>query len=142
MTRSPLLSTLLPLIPLAAMAWPLHRVIHQEAFQQVPEIEVAASPTRRAYLDIRSAHPFTEVTVSIGNAHWTFSPEENTKVIYFPLDDTGDLHLDLTAIWPEGTPETAVFLELTPDEMENRSHTVWGIENVTEPIDFHWDINQ
>lgn len=140
MTRSPLLSTLIPLVPLAAMAWPLHHVIHQETFQQAPEVEVKSGPTRRADVFIRAAHPFTEVKVIIGEASWSFSPDEDYKEIYFPLADSGDLLLAVNATWPEGTPESAIFIEFTPDELENRSHTVWGFGEITEEVTFQWNL--
>jgi len=140
MTPSPLLSTLIPLIPLAAMAWPLHRIIHQEAFQQKPEIEVKRSPTRRADVSLRAAHPFLEVNVTIGEANWSFASDESLKEIYFPLDDSGNLVLAVNATWPKGTPESALFVEFMPDELETRNHTVWGLEEITEEVEFHWDL--
>ncbi|MEJ6580274.1 MAG: hypothetical protein QNL33_20195 [Akkermansiaceae bacterium] len=140
MTRSPLLSTLIPLIPLAAMAWPLQHVINQEAFQQAPEVEGKSSPTRRADVLIRAAHRFTEVKITIGEASWSFAPDEDHKEIYFPLADSGDLLLAVKATWPENIPESAIFIEFTPDELENRSHTVWGFGEITEEIEFHWDL--
>ena len=142
MTRSPLLSTLLPLIPLAAMAWPLHQVITQEAYVQEEEIAAEPGPTRRADLEIRSAHPFTKIEVKIDQAIWDFLPGDYEKELYFPLDQSGDLDLTFTATWPEGTPETAVIFELTPDELEMKSHTLWGLENVTEEVKFHWDLTK
>ena len=142
MTRSPLLSTLLPLIPLAAMAWPLHHVIHQETFQQKPDIEIKSSPTRRADVSVRSAHPCEEIKLTIGEASWSFTPDDDFKEIYFPLDDSGNILVALTATWPDGTPESAIFIEMMPDELETRSHTVWGIGEITEEVTFHWDLTK
>jgi len=140
MTPSPLLSTLIPLVPLAAMAWPLYHVIDQEAFQQKPKVEVKSSPTRRADVSIRAAHPFQEVKITIGEASWSFAPDESLKEIYFPLDDSGNLLVAVSATWPEGTPESALFVEFMPDGMETRSDTVWGLENITGEFEFHWDL--
>lgn len=143
MTRSPFASALIPLVPLAAMAWPLHRAISREGYQHAPEEKVASlGPTRQADLAVRSAHPFLEITVRIGQAHWTFAPAEDLKEIHFPLDSSGDLHLTVTVVWPEETPESAVFLELTAAELGNRSATIWGLGEVTEELDFHWDLRE
>lgn len=142
MTRSPLLSTLIPLVPLAAMAWPLHRVINQNDFESGPEpvAETGAGPTRAAHLNIRSAHPYSELIISIGEANWRIEPEETFKEIFIPLDQSGELHITVSAKWPDDTPESAIFIELMPFELETQSKTIWGIGEVTEEFTFVWDL--
>ncbi len=36
----------------------------------------------------------------------------------------------------------AIFIEFTPDELENRSHTVWGFGEITEEVTFQWDLTK
>ncbi len=137
MTRSPLTATLIALVPLAALGWPLARVINQEPYQQQVEVEeVNAGPLIRADLQITAAHPFEKVEVTAGDATWTFTAHEDIKEIYFPKEDA--VVLTVTAIWPEGTPESAILLTLRPDGRLDRSDTFWGDLEVTKEIKFIW----
>ena len=147
MTSSPLLSTLIPLVPLAAMAWPLHRIINQDppALEAEEPEEIKAGDPVKATLNIRSAHPFTKFTITAGEdagkTNWSFSPDETYKEIIVPLAESGELFLTASAIWPDDTPETAIFIELMPDGLETRSHTIWGAGEITEEITFQWDLS-
>jgi len=140
-TRSPVWNTILALIPLVALGWPLAKVISpSDKLSVVTELPIASNPTRRADLAIRTAHPFTSVTITVGEASWTFSPEEEEKELHIPLPPSGELHLLVSAIWPDGTPETAILLELMPDGLEPRTSTVWGEGEALEEITFNWDL--
>ncbi|TDU71095.1 hypothetical protein EI77_02213 [Prosthecobacter fusiformis] len=47
--------------------------------------------------------------------------------------------LIISATWPEGTPDTALTLELEPDGFETRSETRWSTEAaLNEVITFTW----
>lgn len=144
MTRSPLLSTFIPLVPLAAMAWPLHRIINQDppALEPLPQGKVSTGAPIPAALNIRSAHPFSEFTLNAGEANWSFSADDTYKEIFVPVDENGELYLVASATWPEGTPETALFIELMPDGLETRSHTLWGFGEITEEITFQWELSE
>ena len=144
MTSSPIFSTLVPLVPLAAMAWPLHRVINQEppALEPEPIEESPAGAPIQATLNIRSAHPFSEFTITAGEASWNFSPDDTFKEVLVSLEENGELYLAASATWPEETPETAIFIELMPDGLETRSHTLWGSGEITEEITFQWEVSE
>ncbi|MDB4502073.1 hypothetical protein N9205_00675 [Akkermansiaceae bacterium] len=138
MTRSPLSATLIPLVPLAALGWPLAKVINREPYQQQVEVEeVNVGPLIQADLQITAAHPFERLEVTAGDATWTFNANEDIKEIYFPKED--DVILTVTAIWPEDTPESAILLTLRPDGRLDRTDTLWGYLAVTKEIKFTWD---
>lgn len=137
MTKSPLTVTLIPLIPLAALGWPLAKVINQKVYVAPEPEEVVAGPITTADLEISSAHPFTEINVTIGEASWKFGPDDEIKEIHYERGTS--LTVSVSVIWPDGTPKSAVLLELMPEGNDTRSHTLWGWENVTEEITFTWD---
>ena len=137
MTRSPLAATLVPLLPLAALGWPLARVINQEAFVQSPVEEVVIGPIATADLSVISAHPYESISVTVGEANWTFEPDETVKEIHYPRDTS--VTLTATVIWPAGTPETAALLTLRPEGESDQTHTIWGFGEATEEITFTWE---
>lgn len=134
MTTSPLSVTLLTLIPLAALGWPLAKVINQRAYVPVEVTEINTGPLVTADLEIRSAHPFESIQVTIGEASWSFAPDDDIKQIHYPRD--ARLVLTVSVDWPEGTPETAVLFTLTPDGAHDLKHTLWGEDEITAEIDF------
>ncbi len=91
MTRSPLIATLIPLVPLAALGWPLARVLNQPDFQPIEPAQVTADTLVKADLFVRSAHPFSEISVTINDATWTFAPDEDLKEIHYPKGEKVDL---------------------------------------------------
>ncbi len=137
MTKFPLGATLIPLIPLAALGWPLARVINQKAYQPVEAEDKASGPLTTAFLQINSAHPFAELTVTIEEASWTFAPDEDEKEIHYERDSKVTLLVSVT--WPEDTPKTALRLELIPEGIEARFHTLWGLGKATEELTFTWE---
>jgi len=102
MTRSPLTATLLTLAPLAALGWPLAKVINHEPYQQAKVEEDSSGPLLQADLEIKAAHQFKTLEVSAADTTWTFTADEDIKTISFPKDL--DIIFTVTATWPEGTP--------------------------------------
>jgi hypothetical protein len=137
MTRSPLTATLLPLAPLAALGWPLAKVINQEPYQQTKVEKSSSTPLLQADLEIKAAHPFKMLEVSTADTTWIFNAGEDIKTIYLPKDL--ELIFTVTATWPEGIPESAILLTLKPDGRPDRNHTLWGFLELTEEIKFTWD---
>ena len=140
MTRSPVLSTLIPLLPLAALGWPLAKVLNQADYEASEPEKITARTLVNADLFVRSAHPFSKVSVTINEATWSFAPDEEVKTIHFPEGQEVDLKVSIT--WPADTPETAALLTLRPDEKPDRTHTFWGTGEVTEEITFTWEQQQ
>lgn len=49
------------------------------------------------------------------------------------------IELVVTAQWPAGTPDTAVTLELEPEEKEARTQTQWSTgESMSKPFAYTW----
>lgn len=138
MTRSPLAVTLVPLLPLAALAWPLSQVLNQEPYEQTePVVETATGPLVTADLFVQSAHPFESLSATIGEATWTFEPGDEVKEIHYPA--ASEILITVTVAWPPDTPETAAKITLEPVGLIGRSHTLWGFSEVTEEIPFTWE---
>ena len=134
MTRSPFTVTLIALVPLAVLGWPLARFINQKAYVPTEVEEVNSGPLVTADLLVRSAHPFESIQVTIGEACWTFAPDEDIKEIHYPRD--ARLILTVTVDWPKDTPETAVLLTLQPEGQGDLTRTLWGLDEVTAEIEF------
>ena len=132
MTRSPIVSTLCALIPLAALAIPLSRVLSPDLVVQVEVIEpLHADDLVRADILLKSAHPFEQVTV---NGVLFLKGEEEKEVRFDPSQA-----FTIGVTWPAGTPESALQLEIIPDGLEIKSHTLWGSESAKEEIQFSWE---
>lgn len=138
MTRSPLTVTLLPLVPLVALAWPLSRVTHASVdLAPPPPPENVSGPLLIADLSVQSAHPFQSLSVTIQEATWTFEPDEDIKEVHFP--EGKEVILTVSIVWPDDTPETATQILLEPEGRPGRFHTIWGLGEVTEEISFTWE---
>ena len=138
MTRSPFAVTLIPLLPLAALGWPLAKILNAPAYTPPPPPEKAtASPVIPADFSVQSAHPFTSLSVTAGETTWVFAPEDDIKEIQIP--EGTEVFLTVTIVWPPETPETAVLIRLWPESREERSHTLWGQGEVTESVKFTWE---
>ncbi len=132
MTRSPIISTLLALIPLAALAIPLSWVLAPSPDSQVPLIEAAPGKLVRCDIFLRSTPPFEEVLVNDS----LFTKGELEKELFLDLSDT----VTVKVKWPSGTAEAALLIEVIPDDFEMKSHTLWGSESALEEINFQWEV--
>jgi len=139
MTRFPVVSSIVAVVPLALLGWPLAQAIKAPPAQVEKIVTVENSDIVRADLSLRSAHPFTKATVTIEGASWTFTPEIAEQEIRFPRSDKTLILIQAT--WPEDTPESAILLEVIPDGLEMKSKTVWGLADLTEEVIFTWETN-
>ena len=138
MTRSPLAVTILPLLPLAALAWPLSKVMSKTVSVPPPSVvETPSGPLLPADVSVQSAHPFETLTVTVNKDTWTFTPDDDIQEIQIPEEPKVILTISVT--WPEGTPETAVQVLLQADGRDDRSKTLWGTREVIEEIQFTWE---
>lgn len=141
MTKSPLAVTLLPLLPLAALAWPLARVLNQRDYQPPPPApQTSVGPLATADLSVQSAHPFEKISVTLAGATWTFGPDEDVQEIHYPVGP--EVVLTVKVVWPPETPETAALITLEPlkpTSLPGRSETLWGFSEVTKEITFTWE---
>lgn len=94
------------------------------------------------YIRLRFAH--LPLTISLkqgdqelaGKLDLSASPVEFQSAL--PLSPDGN-ELIVTATWPDGTPNTALTVELEPDGLESRSETVWSTDaTLNEVLTFLW----
>ena len=101
MTRSPLTASLLPLLPLAALGWPLSKIINQQPYTQTKVEKVSSGPLLEADLQIKAAHLEIFFTVT---ASW---PEDTPESAI------------LVTLRPDGRPDRSHtlwgFLEITEE---------------------------
>lgn len=141
MTRSPFAVTILPLFPLAALAWPLAMVTKDPETSIAPtnaERAAQAVPTEAADLKVKSAHPFDSISVTvegIPGKTWTFEPDDDIVEILIPQGN--EVVIDLKATWPSDTPETALLVELIPLSRKSQAVTLWSEIELTEKIIFN-----
>lgn len=129
MTRSPLTTTLLALVPLVALAFPLSLVLNPPPVEpgEVAEKEVTQL---RADVLVRSAHPFEKATVN--GVDFSESDEEHEIQI------NPEASITVKVTWPDGTPETALLIEVFADGQDLKTHTLWGSGSALEEINFKW----
>ena len=143
MTRSPLTSTTLALLPLAALAWPLIEVVKPVEVTRDPLVEPAIVGTaKRADITLRTAHPYSSVEVTIGNSVCKFSAEEDYKEILFTIPESGKITMKVSAVWPKDIPETALLISLEPDHLLSRSFTLWGTIEATQEFNCRWNLSK
>ena len=143
MTRFPLTSTTLALLPLAALAWPLIEVVKPVEMTRDPIVEPAVvGTTKRADITLRSAHPYSSVEVTIGNSVYKFSADEDYREIFFTIPESGKITIEVSAIWPKDIPETALLISLEPDHLLSRSFTLWGTAEATQEFNCQWRVSK
>lgn len=102
-----------------------------------PEVESASV---KALLRLRYAHKPKTLSVKIADK------ELLTEIEASPVELTTSLpspkigvDVFVNATWPEGTPDSAITLELEPDGLATRSETRWSSDgSLDEVITFVW----
>ena len=141
MTRSPLTSAAIALVPLAGLAWPLIEVIKPVEISQVSiEEPPIVGTAKSAYISLRSAHPYSSVEVTIGDSVCRIAADEDSKEILFTIPESGEVTMKVSATWPQGTPETAILIELEPDHLLRQTFTLWGTETATREFICKWEV--
>jgi len=145
MIRFPILSTILVIIPLAALAWPLARVINYSppASPSPPQSLAQQNLTNlQTVITVASTHPFEAINITQGIVTTTITA--GVDEIERPLEiskETGSATLLIEVKWSKESPESAVRLEVSPDHLETKTHTIWGQETVTEEVTFTWKLD-
>jgi hypothetical protein len=108
------------------------------------KVEKETVATMPVFIRVRLAHVPTSLSLKVDGRE-LLSPEQqkptDTKIsldaeLVIPAEG---LEFAATATWPEGTPSTALTLDLEPSEKENRSLTNWSIGNkLSAAYVFHW----
>ncbi len=89
------------------------------------------------WLAVRFAHAPIEARVLVGDEVLWEGAEDAELALSLPIED-GHLELAVEVQWPDGTPHTAVEVEITPDGYESRKETLWGEAETREIVDFHF----
>ncbi|MGV3658955.1 MAG: hypothetical protein ACO1TE_02190 [Prosthecobacter sp.] len=102
--------------------------------------EKKAEKSSGARLRVRYAHRPATLSVKIADKELvgevTASPLE-IKTTLLAADEGVDVFL--AATWPEGTPDTALTLEVEPDGLESRTETRWSSgAALDEVLSFVW----
>ncbi len=98
--------------------------------------------TVKVLVRVRFAHPPTSVSL-IQEGKELLAGVEKT---HSPLEVSSEIHAThegeeflLAASWPEGTPDTAITVEVEPDGADSQSRTLWSNEGqLSEVLSFQW----
>ncbi len=123
-------------IPLAQLTFARYETVMAKA-----EAPTTPSAQTGVLLRIRFAHVPKSLSLKLGDRELIpsdplFSPLEIPTEMIIPVEG---LDLRLEASWPEGTPETAVTIDLEPDGLDTKSHTRWSTGmQLSESLPFLW----
>ncbi len=122
------------------LAVPLSHLTGTTSHAKVTPPKVAASTSVKMLLRLRYAHPPATLSLKIAGeekiAAIGTSPIE-IKTALLSVKNGQDVFLSAT--WPEGTPDTALELELEPDGLASRNETRWSSGgSLDEVITFQW----
>ena len=103
---------------------------------------IHAAVAHGTLLRLRFAHPPKSISLKHGGRELLPKPDLAAS----PLESRAELEIPaegiefiLAAEWPEGTPDTALTLELEPDGLDTKSETRWSLgSTMTEVIAFRW----
>lgn len=123
-------------IPLAQLTFARHETV-------MVKTEAPATPSAQTglLLRLRFAHVPKSLSLKMGDRELipsapVASPLEIRSEMIIPAEG---LDLLLEVSWPEGTPETAVTIDLEPDGLETKSHTRWSTgTQLHESLPFLW----
>lgn len=128
-------------VPLARLTFAKEKPVMVAAAKQAKEPK--HTPTQ---LRIRFAHPVKGLSVKQADHEVLKNTTTGVTEFTSPVEVKTDLDIPVEGIefivsaeWPEGTPDTALTLELEPDGLDSKSETRWSNGNqMTEVISFQW----
>lgn len=147
MRGSPVLQCLIGAVAFALFAIPLARLTIARSAPPRSDAAATAAPesakARHAFIRIRFAHPPESLSLRFDGRELVpptgsvlVSPIETEAVV--PLSHDG-IDLALAVRWPGNIPETAVTVELEPDELDGRRETRWATgAALDEILSFKW----
>lgn len=107
-------------------------------------VEKEPSDKVPTFIRVRLAHVPTSLSLKVDGHELLPSeqqkPDETDLSLNAEISIPADgLEIFVTAAWPDGTPETALTLDLEPSEKENRSLTNWSSGNqLSAAYTFRW----
>jgi hypothetical protein len=145
MRGSPPLHLVIFVVGFALLAIPLAQLTFARPARTI-ETEVQSPQAKTSTLiHLRFAHAPTSVSLKqSGGPELLKKLEDNaTSEIEAKVDleiPEAGIEFLLNVTWPDGTPDTAVTMELQPDEMDSQSQTHWssGASMRDEVINYEW----
>lgn len=136
------------MLAFGAMAVPLARL----TFAKEKPVMTVAAPTEKetkhtpTQLRVRFAHQVKSLSAKLGDREVLQNTTSGVANFMSPVESKLDLDIPtegiefiVSAEWPDGTPDTALTLELEPDGLDSKSETRWSSGNqMTEVISFQW----
>jgi len=147
MRGSPLLQCLIGAIAFALFAVPLARLTFARAEVKLKDRASQAPPetagARRTFIRVRCAHAPESLSLKLAGKELiprstSAFPSLLETEAPIPASREG-VELKLAARWPGGTPDTAVTVELEPDELDALRETRWSSgPELNEILNFKW----
>ena len=137
MRGSPLLRVLLVVIALLAVLWPLRRLTTHRTEAPSVAAPTAVAPESNVHLVLTStSFPFTFEVSHLGKTIWKGEATESsvTRDVKMVFPSEG-IDLSVEAKWP-GDKQGAVRLDVTPDERDTMTKTLWGSGSVSGVLTF------
>ena len=122
---------------------PLHWVTEPSGEPPAEEATVAmeaatiSTHQHPALLLVQSAHPWKLLQLTI-NDSVTYESKATASSCEYTLESGDSCTVAVYVEWPEGTPETAIRLEMQPDYLESQASTLWGYGDLRENVTFQW----
>ena len=137
MRGSPLLRVLVVVIALLAVLWPLRSLTTHRVERPSASAQSVAVPESSVHLVLTStSYPFTFEVSHLGKTIWKGEASESNVArdvkINFPPEGI-DLLVDVK--W-QGDKEGAVKLDVTVDNGETMTKTLWGAGSVSDVVTF------
>jgi hypothetical protein len=145
MRGSPPLHLVLFVVGFALLAVPLAQLTFARPARPAEAREEAPSADTPTVIRLRFAHVPSSVSLKLDGAELlgkSSGPLSNR----LRMETRGNLHipsdgieLGIAAKWPQGTPDTAVTLELEPDGLDAQSQTRWSSgASLNEVLSYQW----
>jgi len=148
---SPLAATAIVCATMAVLALPLRHLTREPSgtTPQPNQIPNATTPGQRSveaiiHLRLLAKASSLELRTTSGTLLWSDSnlhAGEHQKKIALPIEDHR-LELIVSAEFATSQPETALFLTILPNGMEEQTRFAIGTGTVNELLDFHWPTPQ
>ena len=128
-------------VPLARLTFAKEKPVAAVAAPKAKETKL--TPTQ---LRIRFAHPLKSLSLKLGDREMLKNTTTGIATFTSPIELNQDLDIPpdgvefiVAAEWPDGTPDTALTLEIEPDGLDTKSETRWSsAHQLTEVISFRW----
>jgi len=147
---SPLAATVVVCTALAALSIPLRRLTSDRVLLAIPAAQTPATREDHGHalpgvLRVRLLAPVESLMVSTtsGEVLWNtgrLEPGEHQAASRFSLIDDA-LELLVEAVFDDGAGDTALFLTVLPDGVEEQTHYTIGSGGIEEILFFEWELH-